>query len=223
MAQHTRTALIAGASGLSGQHLLERLIADARYTAIHALLRKPSLAAHPKLVEHVIDYAHLPTLPAVDDVYCCLGTTIKKAGSQEAFRRVDFDCVLQVANATLRAGAKRFLVISALGANAASPVFYNRVKAEMESALQSLGFPSLAIFRPSFLLGDRSESRPGERIGIGIFQAIAPLLLGPARKYRAIHVNDVAKAMIQVAWQEMTGTKVFLSDTMQRLADQTAA
>lgn len=223
MAQHTRTAIVAGASGLSGQHVLERLIADARYTAIHALVRKPCLAAHPKLVEHVVDYDHLPALAAVDDVYCCLGTTIKKAGSQDAFRHVDFDCALAVATAALRAGAKRFLVISALGANATSPVFYNRVKAEMESALQSLGFPSLAIFRPSFLLGERSESRPGERIGIGIFQAIAPLLVGPARKYRAIHVNDVAKAMIQVAWQDAPGTKIYLSDAMQRLADQTAA
>jgi uncharacterized protein YbjT (DUF2867 family) len=221
MPQHTRTAIIAGASGLSGRHLLLHLIADARYTAIHALVRKPVLDAHPKLIEHVVDYDHLPALPNVDDVYCCLGTTIKKAGSQEAFRRVDFDCVMSLANAARRADAKRFLVISALGASATSPAFYNRVKAEMESALQSLGFQLLAIFRPSFLLGERSESRPGERIGIGIFQAVGPLLLGPARKYRAIHVDDVAKAMISVAWQDARGTKVYLSDAMQRLADQT--
>jgi uncharacterized protein YbjT (DUF2867 family) len=221
MVSHTRTALLAGATGLTGQALLHRLIADPRYTTIQALVRKPRLDTHTKLVEHVVDYDQLPSLPSVDDVYCCLGTTIRNAGSEEAFRRVDHDAVVSLAIAARRAGARRFLVISALAASPRSKVFYNRVKGEMEQAVQAVGFDEVAIFQPSFLLGERTESRPGERVGIAVFQAISPLLVGPARKYRAIHVNDVAKAMVSAAWQGKRGTAVYVSDEMQRIANQT--
>jgi uncharacterized protein YbjT (DUF2867 family) len=215
-----RAALIAGATGLTGQHLLARLLNDPRYSAVHALLRKPQAVTHPKVIARVVDFVRLPSLPKIDDVFCCLGTTIKKAGSKDAFRRVDFEYVVNLAHAAKRAGAKRFLVISALGATTASQVFYNRVKGEMEETLRTVGFDELAIFQPSFLVGERAESRPGEQIGIKIFQAIAPLLIGPARKYRAIRADDVAKAMIAVASQNRAGASTYLSDEIQRIADK---
>lgn len=217
-----RTALIAGATGLTGQQLLQQLLADARYAEIHALVRKHAFAPHTKLIEHIVDFAALPKLPAllkrVDDVFCCLGTTIKVAGSKAAFRTVDFDYVMNVARVAKKSGAQRFMVMSSLGANAKSGVFYCRVKGEMEEALRELGFAELHIFQPSFLVGERAESRPGERLSIAAFQIISPLLFGPARKYRAIEVDDVARAMISAAWLQKAGAHVYLSDEIQKMA-----
>ncbi len=197
-------AILAGASGLTGAFLLRHLVADKRYTNIHTLERRkrPGIAGnhHP----HVVDFAALGTLPDCDDAFCCLGTTIKEAGSKAAFRTVDFDYVLNFAKAAKSAGVKKFMVVSALGASPTSAVFYNRVKGEMEQALTKIGFDSLHIFQPSLLLGDRAESRLGERIGIGAFAAIAPLLIGRARKYRPIAADDVAKVMIKMASRDST-------------------
>jgi uncharacterized protein YbjT (DUF2867 family) len=214
-----RTALIAGATGLTGQQLLKQLLADARYAEVHALVRKHAFAPHTKLIEHIVDFAALPKLPKVDDVFCCLGTTIKVAGSKAAFRTVDFDYVMNIARAAKKSGAQRFTVMSSLGANAKSGVFYSRVKGEMEDALRELGFAALHIFQPSFLVGERAESRPGERFGITAFQIISPLLFGPARKYRAIEVADVAHAMISAAWLQKAGAHVYSSDEIQKMAD----
>jgi uncharacterized protein YbjT (DUF2867 family) len=208
----TRTALIAGATGLTGSHLLPDLLADARYPHVYALVRKPCLTPHVKLNEHAVDFRKLPSLPPIDDAYCCLGTTIKKAGSEAAFREVDFDYVLNVARAAKAAGATRFMVISALGASAASGVFYNRVKGEMEEALKQIGFETLSIFRPSFLDGDRTESRVIERVSIFAFKLIGPLLLGGARKYRVIAASQVARAMRVSAWLPTKGVKAYESD-----------
>ena len=208
----SRTALVAGATGLTGKHLLEFLLADARYTSVHALVRKATLQPHPKLSEHVINFETLGKLPKADDAFCCLGTTIKKAGSQAAFRKVDFDYVINFAIAAKAAGVKRFLVVSALGANAKSGVFYNRVKGEMENALKPMNFESLHIFRPSFLLGERTEARVGERLGIKVFSALAPLMIGPARKVRPVEAKAVARAMVLAASQDATGTCFSESD-----------
>ncbi len=217
-----RTAMLAGATGLTGQQLLKQLLADARYSQVHALVRRHVFAPHVKLVEHLVDFAALansPTLPKVDDMFCCLGTTIKTAGSKAAFRTVDFDYVLKIARLAKKSGAQRFLVMSALGSNSKSGVFYSRVKGEMEEALQELGFAELHIFQPSLLVGNRAESRPGERFGIAAFQLISPLLFGPVRKYRAIEVTDVAQAMINAAWSQRSGTHIYLSDEIQKLAE----
>lgn len=213
-----RTALIAGATGLTGQRLLQQLLSDARYTQVHALVRKHAFAPHAKLTEHIIDFAALPKLPKVDDVFCCLGTTIKVAGSKAAFRIVDFDYVVNMARAAKKSGAQRFMVMSSLGANAKSGVFYSRVKGEMEEALTALGFAELHIFQPSFLVGERAESRLGERFGVAAFKIISPLLFGPARKYRAIKAIDVASAMINAAWFQILGVQVYLSNEIQRMA-----
>lgn len=207
-----RIALLAGGTGLTGGCLLELLLADARYSRVYALVRKPCLPAHSHLQEQVFDFDHPAKLPRVDDVFCCLGTTIKKAGSQAAFRRVDFDYVVALARLTREAGAKRFLVVSSLGADARSPIFYNRVKGEMESALRGIGFEALHIFQPSLLLGDRPESRVGERLGIAASALVTPFMLGPMRKYRPIQASVVANAMWKSAWGGKHGVHVYPSD-----------
>ncbi|MEO8386128.1 MAG: NAD(P)H-binding protein [Betaproteobacteria bacterium] len=208
----SRIALVAGATGLTGKHLLELLLADTRYARVHALVRKAALPSHPKLSEHVIDFAALGKLPKADEAFCCLGTTIKKAGSQAQFRKVDFDCVVNFASAAKAAGANRFLVVSALGANAKSAVFYNRVKGEMEAALSAMNFESLHIFRPSLLLGERAEARVGERLGIAVFTALAPLMIGPARRVRPVEAKAVAQGMMVAANADGLGIWVTESD-----------
>jgi len=215
----SRTALVAGATGLTGKHLLEFLLADERYASVCALVRKATLQAHPKLSEHVIDFESLGKLPKADDAFCCLGTTIKKAGSQAAFRKVDFDTVINFAAAAKAAGAKRFLVVSALGANAKSSVFYNRVKGEMENALKEMNFESLHVFRPSFLLGERAEARVGERLGIAVFSALAPLMIGPARKIRPVEAKAVARGMVLAANGGVLGVTVTESDEIVGLTE----
>ena len=213
----SRTALVAGATGLTGKHLLEFLLADARYASVHALVRKAALPTHPKLSEHVIDFESLPKLSKTDAAFCCLGTTIRKAGSQAAFRKIDFDYVLNFAAAAKAAGAKQFLVVSALGANAKSAVFYNRVKGEMENALKAMNFESLHIFRPSFLMGKRADARVGERLGIKVFSALAPLMIGPARKVRPVEAKAVARAMVLAASGDALGVTVVESDEILAL------
>jgi uncharacterized protein YbjT (DUF2867 family) len=215
------TAIIAGASGLTGQALLKRLIADGQ--TVYTLERRatPSVSVvfdhssnhHPI----VVDYANLPTLPQCNAAYCCLGTTIKKAGSKDAFRQVDFDYVVAFARRAFEAGTKQFLVISALDASAKSALFYNRVKGEMEEAVATIGFDSVHIFQPSFLLGERSESRLGERLGIAAFKTISPLLVAGIRKYRPIHVDVVASAMLSAATGGKKGVMRYESDLIQAM------
>jgi uncharacterized protein YbjT (DUF2867 family) len=211
-------AVVAGATGLTGRALVAQLRVDPRYAKIIALTRKAgSVATDARVEECVVDFDALATsrtLPAspVDHAFCCLGTTIKVAGSQAAFRKVDLDAVLAFARAAKGSGARHLSVISALGASANSGVFYNRVKGEMEQAVAQLGFVSVHLLQPSLLLGERSELRAGERAGILAANVIAPLLLGPARKYRPIHVDVVARAMRVGAAQSQPGLRVSESD-----------
>lgn len=216
-----RTALIAGATGLTGGHLLSALLEGGQYGKVHALVRKAALAAHPRLDQLNVDLAHLPRLPRVDDAFCCLGTTLRKAGSQAAFRMVDFDYVVNFAQAARAAGARRFLVVSAIGADAKSAVFYSRVKGETEDALRNIGFDALHLFRPSFLVGERQESRAGERLGIAAFSLAAPLMLGALRKYRPVDASVVAAAMLKAAQSNATG--VVMHDSAQIAVEGAAA
>jgi uncharacterized protein YbjT (DUF2867 family) len=213
----TRTALVAGASGLVGGFLLDGLLEAPRYRQVISLGRRALPKEHPKLVQRSVDFARLDdeSLPSAEDAFCCLGTTLKKAGSQEAFRAVDHDAVLAFARAAKRAGVRRFLVVTALGADARSRVFYNRVKGEVEQALQALGFESLVILRPSLLLGDRAESRPGEHVAIVASRVLAPLL----RPFggRPIEARTVARAMTALALAAPQGVRVALSGELQEL------
>lgn len=191
-----RTALIAGASGLVGSFLLERLLGSLRYAQVAAWVRRDPGRSHPKLRIEVVDFERLHERRVeAEDVFCCLGTTIASAGSRAAFRRVDYDYPVALARLAARDGAKRFLVVSALGADPASRVFYSRVKGEMEAAVKSSGVPKVYVFRPSLLSGPRAEFRLGERLGLAAAALLGPLL----GKYRPTRADDVAAAMLRAA------------------------
>lgn len=217
MDTQTRTALVAGASGLVGGYLLDALLEAPQYREVHSLGRRPLPKQHPKLVQHTVDFARLggEALPPAQEAFCCLGTTIKKAGGQEAFRAVDHDAVLAFASAAKKAGVQRFLVVTALGSDARSRVFYNRVKGEAEEALKAMGFESLVILQPSLLLGERAESRPGERAAIIASRVLAPLLRPLAS--RPIEARTVARAMVALAQAAPQGVRVAPSGELQQL------
>lgn len=197
------SALVLGASGLVGNEVLRQLLGDATCTKVTALVRRKLAMEHSKLEQVVVDMERLQNCPQfkeADQVFCCLGTTIKKAGSQEAFRRVDYEMPM-AAGRTSQVRAKKFLLVSSVGADPSASVFYSRVKGELEADLAALNFAELHIFRPSLLLGDREERRLGENVAIKIFSRIGFLFVGPLRKYRPISAGDVAAAMLRVAKQ----------------------
>ncbi|BAN46517.1 oxidoreductase [Metapseudomonas resinovorans] len=203
--------LLAGATGLTGEHLLDRLLNEPTVARVLAPTRRP-LAEHPHLQNPVGPLADLlPQLQGqVDVAFCCLGSTIRQAGSQNAFRAVDLELVLAVARRARELGARHFIVISALGANPASPVFYNKVKGEMERALQAMDWPQLTIARPSLLMGPRSEFRLGERVA-ALFLRWLP------GKYRGIGACSLARALWRLALEEQDGVRIIESDELRRL------
>lgn len=181
-----RHALVAGATGLVGHSLVQLLLDDADTMSVVALTRRPLAIPHPKLVEAEVDFAHLSdcVLPEVDDYYCCLGTTIRQAGSRDAFREVDLEYAVTIARMALAAGATRCYVVSALGANPSSRVFYNRVKGEVEVELGRLPFRTVVAFRPSLLMGERTHGRAGERAALAVARprTRAAVALSPDRR-----------------------------------------
>jgi len=209
-----RTVALAGATGLVGKELLKGLVADPSVAAIHVLARRALEAPPAKVVSHVVDFRSLPALPRVDEVFLALGTTIKVAGSQEAFRAVDFDANLAVARAAFAAGARRAGLVSAMGASAKSGIFYSRVKGELEDALATLAFEGLVIARPSILAGDRGSlgqpERRGEKIGLALSRLLGPLF--PAN-YRAVAAADVARSLLTRV-PAARGREVVLSGAM---------
>lgn len=210
----SKVALIVGATGLIGGQLLELLLTDDRYSKVTALSRKPLSINHSKLDNVVVDFNRLSEYfdrLSADDVFCCLGTTMKQAGSPEAFRKVDFEYPLEIAKITKGLGAKQFLIITALGASKKSSFYYNKVKGEVEEAIGNQGFESYHIFRPSFLQGKRIESRAGEeatKVFFSIFGFLVP------KKFKAIDSNKVARAMLMKAKEESRGVFVYESDTL---------
>ncbi|UOQ67038.1 NAD-dependent epimerase/dehydratase family protein [Hymenobacter volaticus] len=214
-----KTALIAGASGLIGSQLLPLLLASDRYAKVIVVGRRPLPQVHAKLEQRILDFDQLEehSLSLIaDDVYCCLGTTMRQAGSKEAFYRVDYLYVVALAALTARNFASQLLLVSAMGADAESLVYYNRVKGEMEAAVRQTPFRAIHIFRPSLLLGERSEKRAGEQIGAVLLRILNPLLLGPLRKYRAVPAATVAQAMLRAAKDDGGGIKIHLSDEIAR-------
>jgi uncharacterized protein YbjT (DUF2867 family) len=207
------TAIIAGATGLVGSECLRLL--STRYNQIIALVRRR--AGIPD--ERVVDFDQLGALefPAGAHVYCALGTTIKKAGSQPAFRRVDFDYPLALAERAAAARG-RFMLVSSVGADPKSNNFYLRVKGELEDRIRVLPLDACHIFHPSFLIGDRAEKRTGEKAGIAIARTINLLLIGGLRKYRAIEATAVARAMVAAAQKNSAGTFVYHYDEIKELA-----
>lgn len=215
------TAFIAGASGLVGSHLLGQLLAAQEYDRVISLGRRRLDLDHPKLEQHVVDFTALDRAIdglSCDDAFCCLGTTIRQAGSQEKFYAVDHAAVMAFAWAAQRRGAQRFFLISSLGADPLSRIFYNRVKGETEEALRVLDFRTLAIFRPSLLLGTRQRGRIGERLMAAVLWLADPMMFGRFRKYRSIEAVVVARAMLRCSFGRVgQGLLIFLSDEIQDL------
>ncbi|MCP9769009.1 NAD-dependent epimerase/dehydratase family protein [Lacihabitans sp. LS3-19] len=199
-------AIILGSTGLIGSTLISKLDADASFTEVIALVRKKTDKNFSKAKEVVFDFEN-PTdsvFEGIDIIFCCLGTTIKKAGSKEAFRKVDFEYPLVTAQLAKNKGVGKYAIVTAMGADKSSAIFYNKVKGEIESELEKLNFPSLGIFRPSMLLGERKEFRLGEKIGQMAMKALAFLI--PAN-YKAIQGSKVAEAMVKFSKQTQNSEK----------------
>lgn len=215
-----RTALLLGATGLVGRACLGLLLADDACAAVTTLGRRPLGRTHPKLTHHVVDFddlaAHADRF-AVDDVFCCLGTTMRQAGSREAFRRVDFGYPVEAARLAAGRGAGQYLLVSSIGADPASAFFYTRMKGEVEAAVAALPFYGVYLFRPSVLTGDRAERRPGERAYEAVMGALSFALRGPLRRYRPIAAATVARALVRVAKEQPGGVRRYESDAIAAL------
>lgn len=217
-------AIVAGATGLTGSQIIKQLEADRHVESITALIRKIGSVQNRGKVETLeTDFNE----PAIDTkklkgahVFCALGTTIKKAGSKEKFKEVDYEYPLKLAQKAAAKGAAGFHIITAIGADPDSRVFYNRVKGEVERELKNLNLPLLAIYRPSLLLGERSEGRLGEDIGKAVAPLLGLFLQGPVKKYRAIDSEKVAKAMVKNALNLGNGIYTFESDEITEIADE---
>ncbi len=214
-------AAVAGATGLVGRYLLERLLVAPGIDAVVAYGRRAPSRAHPRLVARVVDFARLaegapPSAPPGGALVglCALGTTIRAAGSEAAFRAVDLDAALAFARRLRDAGAARFVLVSSVGADPRARSFYLRVKGELEEAVAALGFPSFVALRPSLLLGPRAEARPGEAIAQRALPFLAPLLAGGLRRYRAIGADVVAGAMVAAAREAPPGRVVWHPDEL---------
>jgi uncharacterized protein YbjT (DUF2867 family) len=216
-----RTALLVGATGLVGSHCLRLLLEDDDWSQVVVLARRRIAASHPKLVARLVDFDRLSQLsgfPRVIDVFCALGTTIASAGSQPEFYRVDFTYVVETARLARVSGARQFLMVSALGADPSSHIFYSRVKGEAEEAVKKLGYEGLQIFRPSFLGGERAEKRPLEGLGVAALSAFSFAMVGPLRRYRPVEGVDVARAMLEVARREAPGVHLYDSRQIDEIA-----
>ena len=226
MSTTPRIALVAGATGLVGGLLLNTLLDAPDYTRVYALTRRPFGKEHPKLANRVVIFERMADQLkglVAQDAYCCLGTTIAEAGSQEAFRAVDVDAVLLFARAARAAQATRFVVVSSVGANSQSKKFYLRTKGEMEEAVTDLGFTSVDILQPSLLLGPRKELRFLEIAGQVFAPLINPLLTGSREAYRAVQAETVAKAMLGAARRGTRGVYRYTFGGIRQLSELRAA
>jgi uncharacterized protein YbjT (DUF2867 family) len=211
-----KTALLAGATGLVGSHCLELLLNDSSYERVIAVTRRPLGRTHPRLAEAIVDFENPSWTSNLDatDIFWALGTTIGKAGSKEAFRRVDFEYPRQMGQHAAGAGAKQFLLVSSVSADPGSPNFYLRIKGELEQTLFALPFDAVHIFRPSFLMGDRVERRTGEAFGIAVARALSFTLVGPLRRFRPIAAETVAGAMVSAASLAKPGRHIYHYDAI---------
>jgi uncharacterized protein YbjT (DUF2867 family) len=203
----SRRALLIGATGLVGRELLALLLADPGYPKVTVLARSIPSGHDPRLTLQrvTLDRLDQTEVPPADDAYCALGTTIRQAGSRTAFAAVDRDGVVAFARLARRAGCRRFMLVSALGADPGSAFFYNRIKGEAEQAVGELGFDALHIAQPSLLLGRRSEARPAESLAKHAVRLLAPLMIGGLRPYRPVEAGTVASQLVRAAHSEVRG------------------
>ncbi|WP_043933514.1 oxidoreductase [Bacillus sp. EB01] len=215
-----RSALILGATGLVGKQLVHVLSSMDEYSELRLMVRRTGGFTNPKIKEYIIDMNEMnqhPELFQVDDIFCCLGTTIKKAGSQEAFRKVDYTYPIEAARLGIEYGAKHYLVISSMGASKDSPFFYSRVKGELEETLAGLPFKSVSIFRPSLLVGEREEFRFGEKLAEWVYRPFAGILPGKLKKYAPVEGRVVAASMAITAIKLKSGVRIIESDEIAGL------
>lgn len=215
-----KTAVVAGSTGLVGSHLVKILAASKEYEAVIAIVREKSSFIHEGVITIEVNYNRLHDFVEAikaDDVYCCLGTTMKKAGSKANFYQVDYTYPLELAKIAELNHSTQFHIITAAGSNSKSTFYYNRVKGDIENAILKLNIPNVNIYRPSLLLGDRNEKRVGEQIGAVLAKLANPLLIGRLRRYRAIQAKTVAQAMFKVSQSNMEGAHIYESDKIQEL------
>jgi uncharacterized protein YbjT (DUF2867 family) len=212
-----RTAIIFGATGLVGNLLLEELIKSPDYSSVKIFVRQPAGVSEVKIEEIITDFSDPDSFSAKiigDDLFICLGTTIKKVGTVANMEKIDRDLPIMLAGIARKNGIKRIAVVSSIGASASSRNYYLRIKGEMEEGILKLDFEKIVIVRPSMLLGDRKERRTGEMVSKVVIKAFQPVLTGKLLKYRAIHGRNVARAMI-ILLQKETERKIFESDELQ--------
>lgn len=218
-----KTALIIGSTGLIGSQLLQLLLESTEYSTVITCVKRDSGIQHLKLKQHIIDFDQPETykeLVAGDDFFCTIGTTIKKAGSQQAFRKVDFEYPKAFATIALQNNVKQFLIISSLGADAYSGNFYLKTKGEIQDFLKNCAFESVSVLQSSLLLGNRKEFRLGEKIGEFFMRTFSFVFHGNLKKYKPIQSEAVAKAMFDIAQKNYKGFHIFESDRIQEIANK---
>ncbi|MBV6418018.1 MAG: hypothetical protein CMLOHMNK_02797 [Steroidobacteraceae bacterium] len=221
MNDNGKVALVAGASGLVGQELVATLCDAPEYTRVIAVTRRPFLRSLPKVANRIVRFDALEAQlrgMTCDEAFCCLGTTIAAAGSEAAFRAVDHDLVLAFARAARAAGARRFTLVSSVGADAGGRTFYLRVKGETEAAVMTIGFPALDIMQPGLLLGSRREWRPAEFVLQWTLPAVGPLMIGRAQAWRPVRAGTLARAMVGAARSGRRGVMRFTWPAIRQLA-----
>jgi len=217
-----KTALLIGSTGLIGSHLLNLLLDSNDYLKVITFVKRDTGIKHKKLTQHIIDFDKPETykeLVVGDDFFCTIGTTIKKAGSKEAFRKVDFEYPRLFAAFALQNKVKQFLIISSLGADTNSGNFYLKTKGEIQDFLKECNFESVSVLQPSLLLGERKEFRLGEKIGAFFMKTLSFLFLGNLKKYKPIEGKTVAKAMLVIGQTNNSGFKIYESDMIQEIGN----
>ena len=210
-----KTAIIIGATGLVGSTLVKQICENPTYSKVVLLLRKPLNISHLKLVQEVIDFDKIDASKIMgDDLFCAMGTTLAKAGSKEAQYKIDCTYPYEIGKIAKTNGVKQYILVSSVGADFESSNFYLRTKGDLEKKIQSLDFQNFVSVRPSMLLGDREESRLGEKVGKVLSNLFSPLLFGSLRKYHGIEADDVAKAMQHFANQGLSGVRFVEYDEM---------
>lgn len=215
-----KTALLIGSTGLTGEYLLDLLCNSSQYDKVISFSHRETDQHHVKLTKHIVnfdnpqEYCHLVK---GDDFFCTLGTTIKKAGSKQAFKQVDFEYPKQFAQCAMDNNVANFMIISAIGASSNSSNFYSKTKGEIEDFLQQSNFTGISIIRPSLLLGNRGEFRLAERIGGLVMQLFSFAFVGNLAKYKAIQAETVAKAMYKIAQNNCTGFQIYESDELEKI------
>jgi uncharacterized protein YbjT (DUF2867 family) len=216
-----KTALVIGATGLIGRNLVFELLKNSSYTDVKVLVRRDMVIKHDKFKQIMLDFNQLKNYEdeiAADHVFCCMGSTSAKTPDKENYKRIDFDIPLQVAEIAMKNGTHSFLLVSSMGVNLQSSVFYSRLKAELEVAIEKIGFKSTSILRPSLLLGNRTELRPLETISQYLMKVMNPFFLGPLKLYKAIKAETVAKALMNAAMSEKPGFNIVLNNQIFELA-----